>query len=1040
MDMHYFNLRLHFLQSKLGRKLFTVSVCCAILPLLILATLTYILVAHQIEDQGRKELQRAAKSFGLTVYDRLLLVEAHLQLLAPSTQNPGNNIPDTRFKTLEDSFGANLNAIALVKPQTTPKVLFGKIKSVPSLPTELWSHISNGRSAVITEPYVGAKGSRVYLVRAISYQDQNDGVLLAEIKPKYIWSLGDANPLPPMTEFFVVDDHNTVLMTTIPFWDPKLKQLLSLNKGTAFESRKTGFEINNSLVCGWTLFLKANFYTPGWKILLTQSRTKFFQPLYEFRFAFLLSILLTLGGILWISIHYIRKTLILMEKLKMGTQRILKGEFDTPVDHYKKDEFDDLICSFNQMSFELGRQIQALKVIAKIGRETSGILDPKRLLEIELAIMKKELEFKRVLVCLVDSDRQNFNCTAWFGWNESADEQLAVTCIPIPRTVENGVIAKAFHEKKAAFWQRSEAKNDLSEVDQFFCKLSKAEALFCVPIIYKDQTLGLLMVESQDHKALTVNEQQLIKGIAAQTASGIYIGVYFNKLQHSEDRFRTVFDNIAAGMCLLDALGNIIKANTRFGEIIGYETEYLKRKNWRNISHPEDMDKTTILMENLKSGLTKTELYEKRFIHRDGRIVPTLVSPSLVKDESDQPMYYILQIQNLDKQKAAESEKRKIEHQLMQSQKMDAMGTLAGGIAHDFNNIISAIMGQVELGQLQVNDVAKVKERFDGVLQAAQRAKALVQQILMFCRRSDQKKEVTDITVLFKETLDLLRASLPANIVIESHLDAKESSVLADPNQIHQVIMNLGTNAYHAMDAKGGTLSVRLENICIDNLDFEGGTDLKKGKYVKITISDTGHGIAAENIKRIFDPYFTTQKKGKGAGLGLALVHGIVEEHQGSISVKSKIEEGTSFKILLPCLEESGAIPEDTASNGLESGKERILFIDDETIIIELGTDMLTHLGYWVESFQNPLKALSTLKSEPNRYDLVITDFNMPEMNGDVLAQEIEKLKPDLPVILCSGYQEWADPKENLPFSLKAVLHKPFTLSELTKTIRKVLA
>jgi PAS domain S-box-containing protein len=1035
--MHNFNIRLRFFQSKLGRKLFTVFVCCAILPLLILSSLTYILVARQIEDQARKELQQATKSFGLTIYDRLLLVEAQLQLLAVSAQNP-SSIPDKLSVMPDGSFGANLNAIALIKPQTTPKVILGKMKSVPAFPTELWSHLSNGRSAVITEPNVGAEGSRVYLVRAISYQDQNDGVLLAEIKPKYIWSLGDANPLPPMTDFCVIDDQNTILMTTISFLDPKLKQLLSINKGTIFKSQKTDLEINNFLVCGWTLFLKANFYTPGWKIILTQSDAEFFQPVYEFRFAFLLSILLTFWVILLISIHYIRKTLIPMEKLKMGTQRILKGEFDTPVDHYSKDEFDDLIYSFNQMSFELGRQVRALKVIAQIGRETSGILDPKKLLEVELAIMEKELKFKRVLVCLADSDRQYLYCTAWFGWNTSADKRLTITCMTINIEAENDVIAKAFHDKKAVFWQRPDTESSLSETDRLFCELTEAKALFCAPIIYENQALGLLMVESQDHQALTESEQQLIKGIAAQTASGIYNGVYFKKLQHSEERFRTVFDNTAAGMCLMDASGNIIKSNNRLGEILGYETDRLKGKNWQNISHPEDIEKTKKLIESLTSGLSMTELYEKRFIHQDGRIVPTLVSTSLVKDEFGQPMYYISQIQDLSKQKAAESEKKKIEHQLMQSQKMEAMGTLAGGIAHDFNNIISAIMGQVELGQLQVNEVAKVKERFDGVLQAAQRAKALVQQILTFSRRSDQKKQVTNVTILVKETLDLLRASLPANIVIQSDLGCKKSNILADPNQIHQVIMNLGTNAYHAMADEGGILCVRCESICMDGSDSDGCPDLKKGKYVRVSISDTGYGISAENIKRIFDPYFTTKKKGKGTGLGLALVHGIIKEHQGSISVKSQIGEGTSFEILLPRLE-GKAVSKDTASKSLESGKERILFVDDETIIIELGTDMLTHLGYQVESFQNPLKALSLLKSEPNRYDLVITDFNMPEMNGDVLAQEIEKVKPDLPVILCSGYQEWSNPKENFPLVLKAVLHKPFTLSELTKTIRKVL-
>ena len=1037
--MHLFNFNLRLFQSKLGRKFFTIFVCCALLPILILSSLTYILVTHQLKDQTQKQLQRTAKSYGLTIYDRLLLVDTQLQLLAMSAQDPEITM-DKLAILVDDSVSISLDAVALVKPQTAPQILFGEMTSIPSLPLNHWPHLATGRSSVFTQPYLGTEGSRVYMFRAVSNQNQKAGVLLAEINPKYIWSLGDANPLPSMTEFCVLNDQNNILISTISYLDPKLKQLLSINKKSIFQNKIPESITNDYMASSWTLFLKPSFNESGWRIILTQSNTEILQPIYEFRRAFLLSILLTFWIILLMSIRYIRKNLIPLKELEMGTQRILNGEFETPVDYHSGDEFDDLVYSFNQMSSELGWQVKALGVIAQIGKETSAILDSKELLEVELAIIEKQLTFSRVLVCLVDSDQRYLNCTAWFGWEPSAKEHLPKMRIDITRTSEEDIITETIINKKSICWQRPDPKEKISEMDRFFLRLTQNQMLFCVPIIYESKVLGLVVVESPESHPLTTGEQELIKGIAAQTASGIYNSVSFKKLQNSETRFRTVFDNTAAGMCLADAKDTIIKANTRFGDILGYQSDQLKGRNWQNICHPEDVEKAERIKNNLLSDSHLAELYEMRLIHYDHRIVSVLISTSLVTDDDNRPVYYISQILDLSKQKAVESEKKTIEQQLMQSQKMEAMGTLAGGIAHDFNNIISAIMGQVELGQLQVDQVTKVKERFDGIFKAAQRAKALVQQILMFSRRSEHQKNVICIATLIKEALDLLRASLPANIIIQSNLSCSKCNVLADPNQIHQVIMNLGTNAYHAMADKGGTLSMRLNIIHVGNTDSNGdGTNLKEGKYVKITISDTGYGISEKNLKRIFDPYFTTKKKGKGTGLGLAMVHGIVKAHQGAISVKSQVGKGSTFEILLPQLDGGNSVLEKITPQRLESGKERILFIDDETIIIELGTDMLTHLGYRVESFQDPLKALSSLKSEPNRYDLVITDFNMPKMNGDVLVQEIEKVKPDLPIILCSGYQEWSYPKENFPAALKAVLIKPFTLSELTKTIREAL-
>lgn len=1038
--MRSFNMQIKLIRSKLGRKFLMVFICCALLPLVTLSFVTYTLVAHELKDQIKNQLQRAAKSYGLTIYDHLLLVDARLQLLPLTDISPAD--ASGRLSAIfDDTLKEHITAAVWLRPGTAPYALLGKIPITPPLPADIRPHLSSGRSYVLSHPIRGAVGHHVFMVRAVNPQKIERGLILVEINPKYLWSLGDANPLPPMTEFCVLDTDNHILVSTISFLDPKLEKLSTGPKGVILKT--SGFEasMDQFIVSGWTLFLKPKFLDPGWKIILTQSNEEVLRPIHDFKRAFFLSILLTFWIILLFSIRYIRKSLVPMEKLKAATQRILRGEFDIPVKHRSNDEFDDLIASFNHMSLELGRQVQDLKVIARIGRRTAGITDPSKLLKIEIDIMQKALRFKHLLILLADSEHQTLSCEAGYGLTPSKEDSRCRVVISNQDRKSQDVIARTFTNKAAQWWQRPEKdRKPLFESDRLLMELTDAALLFCVPIVYEEQALGVIVVGPSDHERLPESDQALIKGIAAQTASGIFNALSIKRLQSSEERFRKIFDNAAAGMCLLNTNGIILKANARLGEIVGYEPERLKGLSWRDITHPEDVEITLGMARNLQGGAQGAELYEKRFIHQDGRTVPVLINTSLLHDESDSPLYYISHIQDLTQQKASEAERKKIELHLIQAQKMESLGTLAGGIAHDFNNLISAMMGQAELGGLNSEKSEKVKERFDGILQAAHRAKALVQQILAFTRQSNDRKQVVSIRQLAAEALELLSATLPANITVESHLEIEDDTVLADANQIHQVLMNLGTNAYHAMADGGGTLTLTLEHIVIGASNTGSAAGGNSGGHIKISVSDTGTGIAPENLEKIFDPYFTTKSKGKGTGLGLAMVHGIIKAHQGSIEVKSRAGRGTTFEILLP-LQAAGTeiSPKEGPLKTIAKGGERILFVDDDPILVEVGQEMLMHLGYQVEACMDSIKALDSLKADPGAYDLLITDFSMPKMNGDALAIEVRQLRPDLPVILCSGYQEWHDSPNNLSSALKAVLPKPFTLSELALTLRKVL-
>ncbi len=382
--------------------------------------------------------------------------------------------------------------------------------------------------------------------------------------------------------------------------------------------------------------------------------------------------------------------------------------------------------------------------------------------------------------------------------------------------------------------------------------------------------------------------------------------------------------------------------------------------------------------------------------------------------------------------------KEKLEAQLLQAQKMEAIGTLAGGIAHDFNNILGAILGYAQLAEMVIPEDNKAKGHIKQILSASERAKGLVGQILAFSRQSSPKQIPVDIGVIVKEASKLLRASLPANIDINLNISPNLCSVMADQTQIYQVLMNLCTNALHAMDKDGGVLNLALVPIQINAEEAAAFHDLKAGNFLKLTVTDTGHGMDTVTAARIFDPYFTTKDANEGTGLGLAMVHGIVKDHGGMIKVYSEKGSGTAFQIFFPCLDEKSTVVEGQ-TKALSTGSERILFLDDDKILVDIGEQMLQKLGYKVDSRTSPFEALEVFRANPDKYDILITDMTMPQMSGDTFAQAVLKIRSDVPIILCTGFSNLISPEKAKESGIRGFLMKPLTMSDLSKNIRKVL-
>lgn len=500
--------------------------------------------------------------------------------------------------------------------------------------------------------------------------------------------------------------------------------------------------------------------------------------------------------------------------------------------------------------------------------------------------------------------------------------------------------------------------------------------------------------------------------------------------------FNVFMEHLPAVVLIKDDQGRYLYVNSTCLEVLGKSADELMGRRDDEV-WPSEFSKQIKEMDTLVLSRNQvTNTVEELMVNDEPRHLSVIkFSIAHAPDET----FLGCIIFDITEKIRAQEDKAQLESQLIQSQKMQAIGTLAGGIAHDFNNILAAIFGYVELARFDVNGNERAENQLNQVLKAAQRAKELVHQILAFSRKQEQERQPLDLTPLVKESMKLLRATLPTSIEIIHNLNAKKALVMADATQIHQVIMNLCTNASHAMENGGGLLTLSLEKRELAAPAEAQQMGVTPGTYVELSVTDTGIGINPSQIKRIFEPYYTTKPKGKGTGMGLSVAHGIVESHGGTMRVESCPGKGSCFRILFPVTTQGthGCSEKDQY---LPKGNESILFVDDEKYLGDVGQQTLTRLGYRVTSCGSPLDALELLKKDPAGYDLLITDMTMPHMTGDMLAKDAMAIRPDIPVVLCTGYSELITAEKANQLGIAAFLMKPFTISDMARTVRAVLS
>jgi PAS domain S-box-containing protein len=452
--------------------------------------------------------------------------------------------------------------------------------------------------------------------------------------------------------------------------------------------------------------------------------------------------------------------------------------------------------------------------------------------------------------------------------------------------------------------------------------------------------------------------------------------------------------------------------------------------------HPDDLTRLEAALRDHFQG--RSPSFECEYRVRDGDWRWLLARGRCLRDEEGKPYRFVGSAIDVTAQKQAQSDRDQLEVQLRQSQKMEAMGTLAGGIAHDFNNILGAILGYGELAQQQSPPNSPLRRYVDNVMHAAERAKALVDRILGFSRSGLGERAQVHIQSVIEETLELIAASLPSNIRLEKSLLAGDAALIGDSTQLHQVAMNLCTNAVHAME-RGGILSVLLERVDLAEARSVSRGTLSAGPYVRLVIKDTGVGISPDVVERIFDPFFTTRGVGKGTGLGLSLVHGIVTDLGGAIHVDSVSGEGTTFEIWLPITTEVGKPAIETVREMPRGHGETVMVVDDEPTLVALAEEMLAGLGYEPVGFESSGMALQAFRAKPERFDLVLTDEAMPDLVGTELAREILLLRSDVPIILMSGHGGAPLAHRAQAFGVKEVLHKPLQRADLAGSLARAL-
>jgi PAS domain S-box-containing protein len=563
-------------------------------------------------------------------------------------------------------------------------------------------------------------------------------------------------------------------------------------------------------------------------------------------------------------------------------------------------------------------------------------------------------------------------------------------------------------------------------------------SLLALPLEVHGRVLGLLalMRVGRQDRPFSENDEAVARNLAEHAALALSNARLLGSLQRELQERRRAEEQAERFVSLIHASGEFIAMAGLDGRIL-FVNDFGRRM--LGLEPDQDLGALRLTDFHTDDGMKRAPIIREKgrwqgpgqLRHfKTGELIDTQVSSFLVRDADGQPVGYATVQHDM-------RETKELEAQLRQAQKMEAIGTLAGGIAHDFNNILGAILGNVELARMELPPEHAARESLDEIGGAGRRAMTLVRQILAFGRRQAAEKRVIRLAHVVTEATALLRSTLPSGIELRATLGDDAPNVLADPTQIHQVLVNLCTNAWHALNERAGCIEIALAGVA---LEAPLGGVAPAGRYARLRVIDDGQGMDAALLERIFDPFFTTKAPGEGTGLGLSVVHGIVKDHGGTIRVESSVGRGTTFEVLLPAVEAEAAPGAETTRPRFLGGRgQRLLYIDDEESLVKLTERLLTRLGYRIDGFTRADEALEALRRDPAAFDVVLTDYNMPGLTGLQVARLVASIRADLPVILTSGYISDELREGAAQAGVKHVIYKPNTIEEMCEAIDRIV-
>jgi PAS domain S-box-containing protein len=707
-----------------------------------------------------------------------------------------------------------------------------------------------------------------------------------------------------------------------------------------------------------------------------------------------------------------QKNLILSENQELLRQKIA--------------EVNNLNIQLQEKNIQLKEKINKLECLQDTGTNILSVRYREELFQVTLRALKNNARLNRAGIFLVDEKTRVLRFGHAVGVDEQGLKRLQDYQLPFSKL--DNLIARVYNSGQAV------VINDVDESNlnrnNPMLQLLKPKTIIVAPLTSRGTVTGVLMADRTPQDGIfSESDKDFIVSFANQIAIALDNADLIRQKEESEQHLRKMFENAQVGILKIDEINIIREANPRMKVLCG--AEELIGKHMYDFLDSDNQTKFQQIIAQNKAGQPSQD--ELEIASKNKPPVTVLMSSVPSFDESGRYTSSEAIVTDI-------SENKKMQRQLIQSQKMEALGTMAGGFAHEFKNILQAIKLWTEGAIQDLPDDPELHNNLNRVLQSINKGSDIVHQILLFSRDQKPELKAIKISAILVDGLKMVRAALPTTIIIQSDIDPNAGFILGDAVRIHQVLLNLCTNAAHAMREKVGRLNVGLENVQINSEKSNKWRHLKPGPYVQLTVQDNGIGMDSQTIERIFEPFFTTKEQGEGTGMGLSTVHGIVEDHGGSIDVESAPGEGTTFRLLFPrcAYQEKEVAPVEAKPLVMPTGNERILFVDDELTLTEIVKKMLERLGYEVVAKSSSVEALEIFLAQPENFDLVIADQTMPHITGVALAHEVSRIRPDLPFILCTGMMD-SQKLDKKAAGIREILTKPVTISKLAQVVRQTL-